>query len=85
MTFKDRTTQIIKLLPAVLTLIALTMRLMRMKPTFGDPARPAFWTAHPVWPAQFTNHRKAFCVIDQLLEVDHASILSESIHLLEIN
>jgi len=85
MTFKDRATQIVKLLPTALTLISLTMSLMGMKTTFLDRTRPAFRTAHSVRPAQFANHRNAFRIIYQLLEVDHALILSESIHLLEIN
>jgi len=85
MTFKDGAAQIIKLLPAFLTLISLTMSLMSMKTSFVDRTRLALRTAHSVWPAQFTNDRKAFCVIYQLLDVDHARILSESVHLLEFN
>ena len=66
-----------------LTLIPLPMSLMRMITTFLDHTRPTLRTAYAVRPAQFSNHRKAFCVIDQLLEVDHASILSDPVHLLE--
>jgi hypothetical protein len=84
MTFKNGAAQIIKLLPTLLTLISLPMGLMGMKTTFLDRTRPTGWTAYSVWPAQFSNHRKAFCVVYQVLEVDHASILSELIHLLEI-
>jgi hypothetical protein len=40
---------------------------------------------HAVRPAQFTNHGIAFRIVYQLLEVDHALILSEFVHLLEIN
>lgn len=85
MAFKDGAAQIIELLLAVLTLISLTIGLMSMKTTLIDRARPALWTVYSVWPAQFTNDRKAFCVVYQLLDVDHALILSESVHLLEFN
>jgi len=85
MTFKDRAAQIIELLPTALTLISLTMGLMRMKTAFLDRIRSTFRTAHAIRPAQFTNHREAFGIVYQLLEVDHVHILSESLHLLEIN
>lgn len=85
MTFKDRVTQIIKLLSTSLTLVSLTMGLMRMKATFLDRTGPTFRAALAIWPAQFTNHRKALGIVYQVLKVDHASILSESVHLLEIN
>jgi hypothetical protein len=83
MAFKDRATQIIELLPTTLTLIPLPMGLMRVKSTFVDRTRPALRTAYSVWPAQFSNDRKTFRVIYQMLDVDHAPILSESVHLLE--
>lgn len=84
MTFKDRAAQIIELLLTALTRVSLTMGLMRMKTTLLDHTRPTFRTAHAVRPAQVANHCKAFGVVYQLLEVDHARILSESLYLLEI-
>ena len=83
MAFQDRAAQIIKLLPTRLTLISLPMSLMRMITTFLDPARSTLRTSYAVRPAQFSNDRIAFCVIYQLLEVDHVAILSETVHLLE--
>jgi len=83
MAFQDRATQIIKLLPTALTLIPLAMGLMRMIATFLDLTRPTFRTAYAFRPAQFSYYRIAFCIIDQLLEVDHAAILSDPVHLLE--
>lgn len=50
-----------------------------MKTSFVARTRLALRTA------QFTNDRKAFCVVYQMLDVDHARILSESVHLLEFN
>ena len=85
MTFKDRAAQIIELLPTSLALVSLPMGLMRMKASFGDCTRPALWAAHTIRPAQFTDHRKAFSIIYQVLEVDPLRILPESAHLLEIN
>jgi len=85
MTFKDRAAQIIELLPAVPALIALPLGLLRMETTFLDCTRSTLRAAHAIRPAQFPNHRIALRIIDQLLEVDHATILSKSSHLLEIN
>ena len=85
MTFKDRATQIIELLSTILTLVALAMGLLCMETTFVDRTRPTLRAAHALRPAQFPNHRKALCIINQLLEVDHATILSDAIHLLEIS
>jgi len=48
MTFKDRATQIIELLPTALTRIALTMGLLCMKTTFVDRIRPTFRAAHAI-------------------------------------
>jgi hypothetical protein len=63
MTFKDDATQIIELLPTVLAIIPLAMGWMRMKTTFVNRTRHKPMTAHSVWPAQFTNDCKTFCVI----------------------
>jgi len=85
MTFKDRAAQIIELLPTALALVALPMDLTRMETTFVDRTRSTVRAAHAIWPAQFPYYGKALCIINQLLEVDHPTILSESVHLLEID
>lgn len=85
MPFENRTAQIIELLFTALTFVPLSKRLVRMKTTFVDLARATPWTTYSVWPAQFPNDRKAFCIIYQLLDVYHAPILSDAFYLLEIS
>ena len=85
MSFEYRATQIIELLFTVLASVPLSIRLVRMKTMFVDLTGATPGTAYPVWPTQFTNDRKAFCIIDQLLNVYHVPILSEAFHLLETN
>lgn len=64
MTFKDRVAQIIKLLGTSLTAIPLPVGMVIVKPAFVDLVRATFWTADTLGPAQLTNFRIAFGLID---------------------
>jgi hypothetical protein len=85
MPFKNRTTQIIELLPTFNTLMPLAMRLMIMKTTFLYLGRSALRASNPIRPAQCAHYRKTLGIIYQILYVDHEPILSESDHLLEFS
>jgi hypothetical protein len=75
MSLEDRSAQIIKLLPTGFAFIALTIVVTVMPPSLFDVRRIAFWTFHPIQPAQFVHNIIAFRIIDQLLYVHHPAIL----------
>jgi hypothetical protein len=77
MTFKNRATQIIELLPTALTFVSLAMGLVTVKATLVNFLRCALWTAYSFWPAQLSYHCKTFCVVNQVLDIQHAHILPE--------
>ena len=77
MTFKDRATQIIELLPTASACIPLAIGLVAVKTTFVDRTGRTFRATHPVRPAQLADHGKAFCVVNQVLDVQHDRILPE--------
>jgi hypothetical protein len=64
MTFKDRVTQIIELLPTTAAFVPLAMGLAGVKTPFVDRTGRTFWATHPVGPAQLTDHCKAFCIVN---------------------
>lgn len=76
MTFKDCVAQIIKLFGASLTAIPLPMRVAIVKPTFADLIRPTFRAADAIGPTQLANFGIAFCLIDQVLNIEHRALLS---------
>ena len=76
MAFKDRVGQIIKLFEASLTPIPLPMRMVIVKSAFADLIRPTFRAADALRPAQLTNFRIAFCLIDQVLNIEHRALLA---------
>jgi hypothetical protein len=79
MSFKDCAAQIIKLLPTTLTFVSLAMSLPIVKTTIVDCAGPTFGTSDPFRPPQVTDYFKTFCIIDEVLDIDHSRILSDLI------
>jgi len=51
MTFKDRVTQIIELLPTTAAFVPLAMGLAGVKTPFVDRTGRTFWATHPIGPA----------------------------------
>lgn len=76
MAFKDGVSQIIKLLGTSLTAIPLPVRMMIVKSAFADLARPTFRAADALGPAQLTNFRITFRLIDQVLNIEHRPLLA---------
>jgi hypothetical protein len=64
MAFKNSSIQIIKLVLAGLTVIALPVGLVGMSPTFVYLFSPTVGTADPFWPAKLTYDFKAFFIIN---------------------
>ena len=56
--------------------LALTCRLGVVAPLFGDLGALTAWTADAVWPAQGTDSRKAFRVVDEGLDVYHGASIA---------
>jgi len=69
MAFKDGIGQIIKLPPARLTGIPLTMSLMGMFPAFCDLSTVAGWASNTRGPTQLPNNFIALGIIDQGLDI----------------
>lgn len=87
MAFKDRAGQIIKLLPARLTVVALPVSLMGMKAAFAHLLGIAMRTVDAVRPADFAHFFVAFLLVNQVVDLEkHPPILSGCFsydHLLE--
>jgi hypothetical protein len=77
MTFKDGLAQVIELVPTALTLVSLSMGLMGVKTTLMDDFGSTFRAAHAFWLAQLTDDCKAFFVVNQVLDVEHACIIPD--------
>jgi len=75
MTLKDCFAQIIKLPSTRLAFVSLTMSLLRMKATLVNITGLAVRALNPLRPAQFTDHFKAFGVVNQVLDIYHDLIL----------
>ncbi len=75
MTFKDRVAQIIKLLAARLTTIALPVRLMGMKSTFADQLGGAIGTTYTIRPADFANFFVAFLLVNQVVNLEKHGVI----------
>ncbi len=73
--FKNRPAQAIELVPTRLAIISLTMSLVGMKPALVHEDATTLRTAHAIRPAQLMYNFKAFGVINQMLDIDHAPIV----------
>jgi hypothetical protein len=69
MAFKDRATPIIELMPTVSAFVALAMGLVGVKATSVDRSGCTFRAVYSIRPAQITNHRKTFCIINEVLDI----------------
>jgi hypothetical protein len=76
MSFKNRATQIIELLPTCWAFVPLAMGLMGMKPALVHAVGATLRALHAVRPAQLAYHRKALGIIDQVLDIQHGPILT---------
>jgi hypothetical protein len=70
MMLKARIDQIIKLFEAALAAIALRLTI------FADLAQATLGATDPLRPAQFAYVSLAFSLIDELLDIEHRSLLS---------
>jgi len=75
MPFKNRPAQVIELVPTRLAFISRTTSLVGMKPALVHEGGTTIRTAHAIRPAQLTYNFKAFGVINQMLDIDHAPIV----------
>ena len=76
MSSKDGVTQIIEVGMTVLTLVALPMRLSFILTTFVDLPGTTLGTTDSLCPKELTHCFIAFCVIDQVLNIQvHALLL----------
>jgi len=73
---KDGVGQIVAALATGCAPRALTCRLGVVAPLFGDLGALTAWTADAVWPAQGTDSRKAFRVVDEGLDVYHGASIA---------
>ena len=75
MTFKDRTSQIIKLLATGLTAVALPVSLMVMKAAFVDQLGVAMRTMDAVRPADFAHFFVAFLLVNQVVNLEQPALI----------
>lgn len=67
---EDSVAQVVKAGLANLTLLALTVRLSFIEPTFDNMPAATFWASYSFWSAQLAHSLVALFLVDQGLEVN---------------